>query len=199
MVVNGRRALMNQTAKRCRASGGDQARLARLDLQREVFRVDARLREAAGDEPKARLRGAREHVAQLLAVAESPDRADARGDVVAEELAHEVLLALPPRRQHDQVGAQYRPVLHAGTFGDELGDVRKLREADLAVGDEVRAADVEVVAAAAREIQELPSGPFLAVAEPEPFALQPVEERAVELLRVLRGELVRLSRERERH
>jgi hypothetical protein len=61
-----------------------QAHLAGLDLQREIFRVDAALGEAAGDEPKARLRGSREHVAQLLSVAESPNRTNAASNVVAE-------------------------------------------------------------------------------------------------------------------
>ena len=49
----------------------NQTRLASLDLQREVLRVDARLGEAAGDEPQSRLPSAREHVAQLLVFAES--------------------------------------------------------------------------------------------------------------------------------
>src|SRR5882672_6404439 len=40
--------------------------LDRLDLQREIFRVDAALRQAAGDEPEAGLAGARIHVAQLF-------------------------------------------------------------------------------------------------------------------------------------
>src|SRR5215831_5735178 len=53
-----------------------QADLAGLDLQREIPGVDAALGEAAGDEPQARLRGAREHVAQLLPLPESPDRTD---------------------------------------------------------------------------------------------------------------------------
>src|SRR5207237_6923891 len=81
----------------------NQARLASLDLQGKVFRVDARFGEAAGDEPQSRLRGAREHVAQLLAVAESPDRADARRDLIAEELAHQLLLALPAGGEDDQI------------------------------------------------------------------------------------------------
>ena len=40
-----------------------QAFLDRLDLQREMLRADAALREAAGDEPQAGLSGARIHVA----------------------------------------------------------------------------------------------------------------------------------------
>src|SRR5512145_899686 len=65
-------------------SGLDETELARLDLQSQILGIDAALREAAGDEPQARLRRAREHVAQLLSFAEAPDRADARRDFRAE-------------------------------------------------------------------------------------------------------------------
>ena len=88
------------------ASGMQQTHLASLDLQSEIFRVDAALGEAAGDEPEAGLRSAREHVAQLLLIAESPDRTDGRSDVVAEQLANQMLLALLTGRQHDQVRGQ---------------------------------------------------------------------------------------------
>jgi len=55
-----------------------------LDLQGEIARVDPALREAAGDEPQARLRRAAEHVAQLLVVTESPDGSDALRHRIAE-------------------------------------------------------------------------------------------------------------------
>src|SRR6202790_5641877 len=61
--------------------------LDRLDLQRQVFRVDPALREAAGDEPEAGLRCPCVHVAQFLAVAESPDRADAARNLGAAQFA----------------------------------------------------------------------------------------------------------------
>src|SRR5688500_13874350 len=54
-----------------------QSCLARLDLQREVFRIDPALGKAPRDEPQAGLPAAREHVAQFLPCVESPDRADA--------------------------------------------------------------------------------------------------------------------------
>src|SRR5688572_10526395 len=66
-----------------------------LDLQGHVPGVDAALREAAGHEPEPGLRRALEHVAQLLVGAESPHRADTLGDRVAEQLAHQRLLAFP--------------------------------------------------------------------------------------------------------
>src|SRR3984957_5449660 len=80
--------------------------LDRLDLQCQIFRVDAALRQAAGDEPKARLAGARIHVAQFLALAEAPDRADARRDLFAEQSADQVFLRLAAGRPHDMAGGE---------------------------------------------------------------------------------------------
>src|SRR6185369_1758862 len=105
-----------------------------------------------------------------------------RGDLGAEELLDEVLLAFPPRGEHHEVGVS-----------QQLGELVELRQADLAVGDEVGAADVVVVAAAAREVHELPAGAVLAVAQPEAPLLEALEQIPVELLRVLRSKLVTLS------
>ena len=93
-----------------------------------------------------------------------------------------MLLAFPPRGEYHEVGLL-----------EQLLELVELGEADPAVGDEIRAADVEVVAAAAGEVQELPAGPVLAVAEPEALLLEPIEEGLVEILRVLRRQLVTLS------
>src|ERR1700693_592003 len=76
------------------ARARQQPFLDRLDLQRQIFRVDAALRETAGDEPEAGLAGARIHVAQFLPFAKSPDRPDPRGNLLAEQLAHQMLLRL---------------------------------------------------------------------------------------------------------
>ena len=65
-----------------------QAYLAGLYLQAEILGVNAALRETAGDKPQARLSGAREHVAQLLFIAESPDRPNAGGNVIAKQFAN---------------------------------------------------------------------------------------------------------------
>src|SRR6516225_7753305 len=59
--------------------------LDRLDLEREESRIDPALCEAAGNEPQPGLFRARIHVAQLKAVAKAPDRADAVGNIVAEQ------------------------------------------------------------------------------------------------------------------
>src|SRR6185437_12005382 len=85
-------------------SARQQSLLDGLDLQREIFRVDPTLCQAAGDEPQAGLRGARIHVPQFLSVAETPDRTDARGNLVAEQPPYQILPGPVSGRQHDQVG-----------------------------------------------------------------------------------------------
>ena len=77
------------------------------------------MREAAGDEPQPRLRGAGVHVAQFLPFAETPDWADAVGYLVPEQFSHQVLLALVAGRQHDQVGGKRLAALHPDAFGDK--------------------------------------------------------------------------------
>src|SRR5665213_3993728 len=75
-------------------SARQQAFLDRLDLQRQILRIDPALREAACDEPQAGLTGARIHIAQFLFLAESPDRADTRCDLVAKQPANQKLPGL---------------------------------------------------------------------------------------------------------
>src|SRR6185312_1193340 len=81
-----------------------QSRLDRLDLQRQILRIDTALREAAGDEPQPGLWRAHVHVAQLLAVAKAPDRPDAVGDCIAEQLAYQEFLPLVAGGQYAQIG-----------------------------------------------------------------------------------------------
>ena len=157
------------------ARSGQQAHLAGLDLQREIFRVDAALGEAAGDEPEARLRGSREHVAQLLSVAESPNRTDAASNIIAEQFADQMLLPLVARGQHDQLGSEHFAGAHARAFPHESGDIAELHQSDLSFDDQIRAADVEIVAAATGEVLELPAGSVFAEIELETTAAEPIE------------------------
>ena len=61
---------------------GDQAKLARPDLQGEIFSVDTALRKATADEPKARPCCTGKHVSQLVAIAEGPDRTYSGDDIL---------------------------------------------------------------------------------------------------------------------
>src|SRR5512144_2960532 len=93
--------ILTGSALRKGVTSGEQAGLAGLDLQAEILGVDAGLGETAGDEPEAGLPGAHEHVAQLLVIAESPDRADASGNIIAKQFANLMFLAFVAGRQHD--------------------------------------------------------------------------------------------------
>ena len=68
----------------CSASSTRNPSSNALICNAQIARKNTALREASGGEPEAGLRGAPPHVAQLAALVESPDRADAVGDVVAE-------------------------------------------------------------------------------------------------------------------
>src|SRR5204863_9292587 len=114
-----------------------------------------------------RLAGAGIHVAQVLSVAKAPDRTDARGDSLAEQLAHQIFLRLVAGRKHDQVGGKRLAALHRHAFSTEAFDVGKLSESDLAARDQIGAADVEIIAAAAAQIFELPAGAAVAEIELE--------------------------------
>src|SRR4029077_18579785 len=137
---------------------GQQPGLAGLDLQAEILGVDAALGETAGDEPEPRLPGAHEHVAQLLVIAESPDRADAGGNIFAEQSADLVLQPLVAGRQHDQIGGEGVAVAHRRSLREEPGDMGKLPQPDLVSANQIGPADIKVIAAAAGEALELPAG-----------------------------------------
>src|SRR5258705_11484380 len=67
--------------------------LDRLDLQREIFRVDTALREASGDEPHAGLAGWPIHLAQLPGVSTPPQRGQADGDYLPQQFLNLCLTA----------------------------------------------------------------------------------------------------------
>jgi hypothetical protein len=113
--------------------------------------------------------------------------------------SHQMLLALVAGRQHDQVGRQQVAAAQPCALGDEPGDVGELHQADRAVDDQVGAADIEVVPAAAGQVLELPARAVRAEIEPEADPLQAVEQVLVELPRLLREADVALPRERKRH
>ena len=158
-------------------------RLDRVDLQRDEAAVDAALREGAAGEPQAGLRRADPHVAQFLrVVVKTPDPADARGDLRAEQLRRPGDPApcsrSPARPDRPRSVA---PSLQRQAIGRERLDVGRLDQADLAVGDQLGTADVEIIAAAAGAEFQRPAGAVLAEFEPETGPLQPRQQRRVEL------------------
>ena len=91
------------------------------------------------------------------------------------------------------------PSLHRCALGDETVDVGELLQPDLALDEQVGAADVEIIAAAAGQVLELPAGVVLAEIELEADALQPCEQVLVELPGFVAGQRVALARQLERH
>src|SRR3981189_360767 len=95
-----------------------------------------------------------------------------------------MLLALVTGPPPDQIGGKRLAALHPRSISDKRLDIRKLSQSDLTAHDEIGAADVEIVAAAAREVFELPAGAVVAEIELETDALQPVEQFLVEFFRL---------------
>ena len=105
------------------------ADLARLDLQRQVLRVDAALREAAGDEPQAGLRRAH-NMLRSSCSSPKPQIGPTRSAISSpNSLRDQVLLALVAGRQHDQIGGMRSPTAHPRAVGGEAVDVGELRQA----------------------------------------------------------------------
>src|SRR5262249_46204490 len=99
----------------------------------------------------------------------------------------------------DQIGVEDVAVAKSGAVGDEFRDVEELDQRDVAVDDQVGAADVEIIAAAAGQILELPTSAVVSKIEPEPALCESVEQRLVEFLR-LRGQRdLGLSCQRQRY
>src|SRR6185295_10114940 len=97
--------------------------------------------------------------------------------------------------EHDQVGRNDLAALHPGAFGRERLDIRKLLQRDLALDQEIGAADIEIIAAAPRKIFELPAGIVLAEIELEADLAQPLEQLGIERLRLVASQRMALARE----
>src|SRR5215470_7537952 len=102
------------------APPGQQARLTGLYLQAEILGVDATLGKTAGDKPEAWLGGAHEHVAQLLVITETPDRAEAGRNLFAEQFANQMFQSFEAGRQHDQIRRERFTAAHAGALRDKF-------------------------------------------------------------------------------
>src|ERR1700722_11120236 len=159
------------------------ARIASLYLQPEISGINAALRETAGDKPEARLSGAGEHVAQLLFITESPDRANADRNIIAEQFPNQIFLTFVARRQNDQIGGKHFAGAHSRSLYDEGGDVGELHQPDFALNDQIGAADIEIVAATTGEILELPARSVLTEIKFESHPPEPIEQVLVEILR----------------
>src|SRR4051812_23324831 len=110
-----------------------------------------------------------------------------------------MLLTFVAGCEHDESGGAYLARPHLRSSRHELLDVGELHDPDLTRNDEVRAADVEVVPAATREVFELPAGTVLAEIKLEAYPGEAVQQVFVELSCAFGDQGVALLRELERH
>ena len=126
--------------------------LERLDLQRQHAAVVPTQREVAAEEPEARVARLAPHGAQLALRVEPPDVLDAVRERVAKDGARLRAHVLVARREDDLVRRQLGAVGEPDRVRQHLGDLLALLDFDLAVDDELRGPDVDVVAPAALEV-----------------------------------------------
>ena len=97
------------------------------------------------------------------AVVETPDAADALGDIRAEQLREQMIGPLVAGGEHEQIGLARGAVAQPHAVGFDIGfDIGRLDQLDLAVGDQLGGADVEIIAAAAGAEFQRPAGAVLA-------------------------------------
>src|SRR5262249_4259185 len=122
----------------------------------------------------------------LVAIPKSPDRADARRNLIAKQLADQIFLAFVAGCQNDQIGGKlfFAPPLHSIT--NERCAGLEYCYPHLAFDDQIRTADVEIITAAASQIFELPTRTIFSEIKFEAFALEPIEQVLVQILCLLR-------------
>ncbi|MCO5546654.1 hypothetical protein L7F22_000088 [Adiantum nelumboides] len=181
-----------------RVDRGVDARLARLELQRQVERVEPGLVQVAAVEPQVLLLGGLPHVA-LLALpgtgvlgrvrAEAPHLADLVRDVLADDVGGEAVHRPVAGGEHDEVGVELGAV---GEPHPLLGELLHLPadQLHLAVGDELGGADVDVVARAAAQVLHEQAGVVVAEVQLEPGLLQPPVVVRVDLAGLVVGRLL---------
>ncbi len=119
------------------------------------------------------------HGAQLPFLVEAPDGLDALAQLVAEDLPRRGAHVRISRSKHNFVGGQFRAVGKGERVLVDGLDLLALLDVDLAVGDEGRGADVDVVAAAALKVLNEEAGVVGPVVELEAGLGEAVEEGAV--------------------
>lgn len=147
-----------------------------LDLQRQQSRVIPAQRHVATMEPEARVAAVLPYRAPLALFVETPDILDTIAEFIAVHVARLAAHVQVPRGKDNLVRLQGGAVGELQPVGENLGDLLALLDLDLAVGDELRRADVNVVAAAALEVLEEQAGAVRAVVELEAGLGEAVED-----------------------
>src|SRR6516225_2540114 len=98
--------------------------------------------------------------------AKPPDLADLVGRFPADEIGHKAVHRTVAGRVHDHIGGQFLAVVEPDAVGRDFLDLAR-DQLDLAVNDELRRANVDVVARAAAQILHEQPGVVVAEVEPE--------------------------------
>src|SRR5207302_6757951 len=101
--------------------------------------------------------------------------------------------------QHDEIRGKRIAAAHLRPFCDKPGDIGKLHQSYLACDDQIGTADIEVVAAAAGEVLELPARSAFPEIKLEAHALERIEKVLVHFLRLLSQQPVALPRQGKRY
>src|SRR5271165_240505 len=169
-------------------SVGKQAGFARLDLQGQKMRVNTGVRETAADNPEALLRRRAEHVGEFSVGRDAPDLPNLPSDLRAEKILQIFARRLIAGRGDQETSGNDAPIVQAHAAGDKAVDVVILNEADVAIGDQLRAAAIEIISAVASAELHLMAGLILAEVKFEAAPAQPFEQVLVDLLHPLNGE-----------
>lgn len=128
--------------------------LKTFDLERQQLRVVPADGQVTAVEPEARVATLLPHDSHLALIVEAPDITDLVGNFVTEHdpgLGSHVLVACG---KDDLVGFELAAVGEAEAVGENGVDLLAVLDLDLALGDQLGSADVDVVASAALEVLE---------------------------------------------
>ena len=169
-----------------------------LDLQGQEPGEQPALVEGAAHQPESVLARPGPHVAHEALLVEAPDDADAVGDLVAAQPPDARRLLLVPRGEHHEIGRDARAIREPQAGRAERRDVARVHEPDAPLRDELRAADVDVVAAALAQVLHVEPGLVGTEVQLEAHGGQPVQQLLIELAGLGRQPLVGITQHRVR-
>lgn len=121
------------------------ARLQRLNLQRQQLRIKAAKREIPAEEPEPGMSAAPPHGSGLTLIIISPHVPDPIGQFVAKDLSSCLSHVLEPGREDDLVGFELGVVGETDAVGLQACNLLALLDFDLLIRDELCRTDVDVV------------------------------------------------------
>ena len=156
-----------------------KSQLDSFDLQGQRPRVETAQRQIAPEEPKPRMTAPTPHSPRLALVIEPPHIRHPIRQAIPKDLPRRLPHVLIPRRENNLIGFQLRVIRQDQAVGFDALDRVPMFDLDLSVGDELRGADVEVVAAAAAEVLHEEASAVGAAVDSEAGGGETLEERPI--------------------